>query len=376
LAAFETAHVVPDEDNAAIIYAELLRGEEVPLSSAVANLDPLMAAVQDPVSYRGFWTSQRKLRELEPSEQGLDPNGVQAAISRPWRSAEHPELKRWLDGHRHRIDRMLEASRKPSCRFPLLSTEGCVGLLDVPLGMFRQNVFLLRLAANNDLGEGDVDAAVSKWRALMVVGRHFREQPDGSHFLSGIACEAGALGSLKELVVGGPALDRHLRDLADYCGKADREWESIRRDINRVRDIFGDLCEDRRVLKYRIYMRFRRLCHGDRGWLENRTCEQYRRLQSDRQGLRILIELRRFKDRAGRWPETLDLIAPSLSPGIPVDPINGGPYVYRGSADSFSLYSRGPNSIDEQGRHTSDGPDDWPIWPPRGQSPEPEQKNP
>jgi len=119
LAAYEAAHMVPDENNAAIIYMELFRGEEMPLPAAAINLAPLMSAVEDPVSFRTSQALLRELRELEPSEQGLDPNVVRVATSRPWQSSEYPELRRWLETHRHRIDRMLEGSRKPSCRFRL-----------------------------------------------------------------------------------------------------------------------------------------------------------------------------------------------------------------------------------------------------------------
>jgi len=363
LAAYEAAHMVPDEDNAAITYTELFRGEEIPLPAAAINLAHLTSAVQDPVSSRESQALLRELRELEPSEQGLGPNVVRVATSRPWRSSEYPELRRWLETHRHRIDRMLEGSRQPSCRFRLQSAGDHMGLLDVPLGVLKQNVFLLCLAAGNDLGEGDVEAAVAKWRALMAMGRHFREQPNESHFLTGIALEAMAIDRFMRFIVEGPASDQHVQDLVILCEKPAREWESIRRDINRVRDILGDLWEDRRVLKYRIYMRYRRICYGDRGWLEDRPRELYQRLQSDQRGLRIVIELRRFKNRTGGWPESLDPIVPSLPSGILIDPINGGAYVYRCSEDGFCLYSRGPNRIDENGAHKQDGPDDWSIWP-------------
>lgn len=374
LAAFDAARAVPDEDNAAIIYEELVRGEELPLSELVVMMASVTATAQGSVSEMEYLGLQRELRELEPSEEGLDPNIIKIGCSRPWRSDEYPQMKQWLDRHGHRIDRLLEAARKSSCCFPLQPAPGRIAMFDVPLGALRQNVNLLVPAANNDLAEGDIEGALAKWRALMAIGRHLRGQPGAYHFLNGIAVEAMALHRINEFVIEGPATDRHLQDLAVQCERPDRECRAIRREINHVRSLFSRLLEERRSLKVRMYMRYRQIRYGERGWSEGRCCDLYHRILSDRRGVRILIELRRFRNRTGRWPESLDSIASALPPGSLIDPINGGPYVYRLSEGGFSLYSTGPNRTDEDGRHKSDGPDDWPIWLPRGRSPESKQQ--
>lgn len=376
LAALDVDRAVPDEDNAAIIYEELVTGEELPQPDLVVKIASMTAAVQDPVSVCESRAWGRKLRELEPSEAGLDPNVIQIGWSRPWRSDEYPQMKQWLDRRGHRIDRLLEAARKPSCCFPLWPAPGRMALFDVPLGALRQNVNLLVPAANNDLAEGDVDGALAKWRALMAVGRHLRGQPGAYYLLNGIAVEALALHQINGFVIEGPATEGHLQDLAVQCERPDRECWAIRREINHVRSLFLRLLEDPRSLKVRLYMRYQRIRYGDGEWPEGRCCELYHRMLSDRRGVRILIELRRFKDRTGRWPESLDSIAAALPSGTLVDPINDGPYVYRLSERGFSLYSTGPNRVDESGRpkSKSDGPDDWPIWPPRGRGSEPEQE--
>lgn len=374
LTAFDAVHAVPDEDNAAVLYAELLQGEPVSPSELAAELASLADAIQDPVSARESRASQTELRGLVPPK-GIHPNMVWSAASHPWKSIEHPELKSWLDTHRDRIERMLEAAQKPVCRFPLSPEPGQMGLFDVPLRAFRQSVLLLCAAAGNDLGEGDVDAALEKWHALMTTGRHLRDQPNSSSLLYGVVVEAMALDRFKEFVVEGPATDRQLHDVATECEKGDRPWESVRRDINRARDLASQVLEDQRSFKFRMYTKYRRICYGERGWFEGRYCELCHRMLADRRGVRILIELRRFKGRTGRWPESLDLIASSLPAGSLIDPINGRFYVYRLSESGFSLYSIGLNRLDENGRHTSIGPDDWPIWPPKGRAGEPEPQD-
>jgi hypothetical protein len=373
LAALDAARAVPDEDNAALIYAELLRGEEVPPSTLETALARFETAILDPVSVQEFRAGSRKLRELELSEEISDPNAAKIIGLRPWRSADCPELRQWLDKRRDRIDKLQEAARKPFCHFPLSPAPGHMSLFDVPIGALRQNALLLRYAANNDFGEGDTNGGLTKCESLLSMARHLREQPNPYHLSSGIACEAMALHGLAEFVVEGHPTDRHLQDLAAQCQDLRDEWEGLKQDINHVRGIFSRQIEDRRPIRFRMSMWFYQIRHGDKGWLEDRTGELYLRVLSERRGLHILIALRRFKDRTGLWPESLDPIAFSLPSDALIDPSSDGPYVYKLTEHGFSLYSAGPNRIDEKGQNRSSGPDDWPIWPPRGRSPEPEQ---
>lgn len=47
-----------------------------------------------------------------------------------------------------------------------------------------------------------------------------------------------------------------------------------------------------------------------------------------------------------------------------VDPLSNKSFVYKLTGNGFILYSKGINSIDEDGR-SNGGADDWIIWPPR-----------
>jgi len=92
----------------------------------------------------------------------------------------------------------------------------------------------------------------------------------------------------------------------------------------------------------------------------------YFRNTAEIQGVRIIIALRRYKNKTGDWPESLDDIK-SLSPAeIFVDPINGDSFFYKLTEENFTLYSKGKNNIDEGGKHDKEsGADDWLIWPPK-----------
>jgi hypothetical protein len=97
----------------------------------------------------------------------------------------------------------------------------------------------------------------------------------------------------------------------------------------------------------------------------------YLRQQTGIRASQLIITLRRYKDKTGHWPENLDEIKPFAPPEIFVDPMNGNSFVYKLADDSFKLYSKGENNIDEGGErdqwdYPQTGADDWLIWPLRG----------
>jgi hypothetical protein len=104
--------------------------------------------------------------------------------------------------------------------------------------------------------------------------------------------------------------------------------------------------------------------------------DTYLRTASQQRGDLLTIALRRYKNKAGHWPESLDEVKLLAAEEIFVDPMNGGSFVYKLADDKFKLYSKGKNNIDEGGQYNSkwdhnsrewkEKEDDWLIWPPRG----------
>ena len=85
---------------------------------------------------------------------------------------------------------------------------------------------------------------------------------------------------------------------------------------------------------------------------------------AEQRGTRVIIALRRYKNKHGQWPESLEAIKDLVPVEILVDPINGGSFVYKLTEENFILYSKGKNNIDEGGRRSREsGADDWLIWP-------------
>lgn len=95
------------------------------------------------------------------------------------------------------------------------------------------------------------------------------------------------------------------------------------------------------------------------------------RVTAEQRGSLLLIALRRYKNKNGNWPKSLDDIKDITAPENLIDPINDGSFVYKLTDDNFTLYSKGKNNIDEHGKYDSSWPregvkrDDWLIWPPR-----------
>jgi hypothetical protein len=89
---------------------------------------------------------------------------------------------------------------------------------------------------------------------------------------------------------------------------------------------------------------------------------------ADRIGSQLMIALRRYKNKTGRWPQSLDEVKPFAPAETFIDPANNSSFVYRLTDDSFILYSKGKNNIDEEGKrdrwpYEKNGADDWLIWP-------------
>jgi len=88
---------------------------------------------------------------------------------------------------------------------------------------------------------------------------------------------------------------------------------------------------------------------------------------SCRSATRLLIALRRYHTRQGRWPDRLDEL--DVPAEILIDPVNDGSFAYRRTGEYFVLYSKGKNGRDDNGRHNPrEETDDLPIWPAKNTS--------
>jgi len=346
LAEIEAARAVPDSENAAIIYNQLLQN---PNATSILN--------DFPESPTGDVLG-RVLRE-------------------PWRDEDLPEVAAWVKKRQSVIDRLLEASRLEKCRFAISVDITDTSEVDraAPL---RQWGYLLGLVANNDLADGRIDAAMVKWRCLLRMASQLHQQPTQIDHLMASALGRQALEPMARFIMAGDASEPRLQEIEAMELPTKDDWPEQRKATRMVEDVrsrkimerFGPLGRLRyHVMSFRM-QRAIKSATGEvvnQATIEAKTADPYFRSIATARGIRILVALKRHRNVTGRWPETLDEIKPSLSNEILTDPFNKGPFVYRPASDGFRLYSRGRNSKDEGGKRDLDaGPDDWPIWPPHG----------
>ena len=314
LGAIDAAHAVPEEQNAARDYALLASSD--------------MGTFLDP--------------------QLLAQNVRTATLEKPWRSADFPEAATWVRERQAIIDTLLQAGRKPKCWFPLADGYRRSG------GRFHVGYYgtlLLLRAANNDLAEGRTEAGMEKLLCVLQMAEHFRSQMDLRDRYTGMSFASEGLKRLNRLLV---------------TEEVPQEWLArFEAALPPVRDV-GDKelrqLQEIEELRVRTYVPFRqRLLRVFTAGSSARYMRQTTAAHlAEFRAARILLALRRHKERTGAWPATLAQIEGQIPPEALIDPLTRKPFVYRPAGDSLILYNVGPNRIDEGG----ESGDDYRFWPP------------
>jgi hypothetical protein len=94
----------------------------------------------------------------------------------------------------------------------------------------------------------------------------------------------------------------------------------------------------------------------------------YFKTVAQNRGSQLIIALRRYKNTNSAWPQSLNDIENTTASENLIDPISKSSFVYKLTEDNFTLYSKGKNNVDENGKNESPekgGPDDLLIWPSR-----------
>lgn len=334
LAAIKAARAIPDSENAAILYGRLLENPDA------------------------SW--------LDGSLTFLDADSEGWTRWQPWLERDHPELGDWIKERQWLIDELLAASTLEKCHFPI-NIEPYRPVQMRRLRPMRRWLRLLMRAANNDVAEDRIDDAIAKWRCLIQIGGHLRQQCTFIEFLVGISFESVGVNQASAYVVEGEPDEHQLHRIASLPFETKDDWDAILGRIAPVEELA--LHEYKKELgfvdrfKYEFGIGPIEIAKDD---TYKRMRESYSRRLASKRGLQILIALRRYRKEHRRWPDSLDEIRQRLSAEILVDPINKRGFVYRLTDDGFTLYSKGENDVDEDGERSRDGPDDWLIWSPDG----------
>lgn len=332
-AAIEAARAIPKAENAAVIYNELLAD-----SNATSLLD-----------YR---------------PQFFDDQMWDHALKEPWLSTDYPQLDAWIRQHQYILEKIHEATQFEQCRFPIIIDLQQMGPQMERAAAMRQWAFFLSFAANNDLAENRIEAAITKWRCILKMGNHHRQQPDLISHLVAPAVDRIAFVPLARFIVEGDATETYLQKIEAIPLPVTDNWTKIFEETRLVEDMTTQKLKEQfnlfgHVQYNLISWRMRGIMKGPD---LDKINELYLRHITTARGIYILIALRRHKNKTGQWPESLEQIKDLVSQDILIDPQNNGPFVYKLTENGLTLYSIGFNNINEGGIDRN-GADDSPIWP-------------
>jgi hypothetical protein len=169
LTALQAKYAIPDEENAALVYDELF-----------------------------------KTMNGDPNEPKFFIKSTPSSRDEPWLSKDHPETADWLKSQQNTIEKLLQAAKKDKCLFPIIATDSVTYseyMKNLP--KMRHCTFLLLSAANNDMAEGRIDAALEKYLCIIQTVDHMYQQPAMMYHLVGFAIEYMALIPLNRFVIEG-----------------------------------------------------------------------------------------------------------------------------------------------------------------------------
>ena len=306
LAAIEAARAIPESENAGVAYRKLA-DEYLPLPQ------------YPPV---------------------VDKQALILTVKEPWLSEDYPKLAAWLNERQDLISKLLDISKMEKCRLAIPSDRRQMSHFSNPVRHMRGWTSLLVRSANMDAAEGRIDAAIEKYACILQMGTHLRQQPVLSYYNNGVAKESLALDALKQFITQTELTEKQLTAIEAALLPAENTWKQHSRIMVKVQRLFERKGRPR-LLDWRKYWEYRKATSKSDDHLLDVTGSFNLRTLTNRRRMYILIALRRFKNKTGHWPQSLDRIKPSLSKQILTDPVNNKLFIYELKGEDFTLSDRG-----------------------------------
>ena len=280
------------------------------------------------------------------NESDIKPDFLSSAmekttISKPWQSKDYPELAEWLEDRQNIINSLLDLSKFEKCSFPIpdlfgrIAGDTILSPADSPkmdfLGFIKQCSFLLAKSANNDISEGRLEDALEKSLSLIQMGKHFKDQPEETYFLIGIASESIGSRCIRYIIFNNDVSETQLQKIEtafEMPGSFEKETEEIYA-IERLRERASS--PDRSL--YERFMIWRNLKMPAKRELK----EVYVRFSTDYRANSVFIALRRYKNKTGQWPESLNEIKQLAPSEAFIDSATGKQLKYEKQGQDFSL---------------------------------------
>ncbi len=401
--ALNDKYAVPDSENAALIYNEIF---------------------------------------ADSNDKDLDPNiGDEAedfTLDNPWTAEQYPELAEWIKAKESLIAKLKQAAEKEKCVFEIKQD------LNVDFdsfSSFRKFTYLIVRKANNDISNGNIDAAIEDLSIPIQFANHLDQQPVLIDYLVAIAIDSLSRQHFNEILVRQKLTDEQYNKIDVILEKNKFSWdESLKRIlefekllfkrmlpgmlyetkdskfrftrdpwehikklnpgleqpkskhpywrkkavkartifawfflpstpdslVKRVDTIFDEYSVSREIPEYKFKLRYENTIPM-MGKMSFEAYEGVSRIfnkhQDGRNGSLLVLEISKFKNKNGKWPQSLNELNIA---GIPLEK-----FIYKPIDETnFILYSIGDNGIDDGGKgqscrerkcKTSD--DDLLIWP-------------
>ena len=329
IAKFEARRKIPDSENAAIIYDKIVEDAN---KSAIFS-DSNFLKLKDNLEFR-----------------------------KPWKSKDHPETAEWIKNQQKFINEVLKASRFEKCYFPIPTNTEEDSLNFIKFATLLKIAQLIDYAANNDIAEGEINDAIEKYQFVFKLAEHLYQQPLSVDYMIGRLVESITVDYLNELTLKTEISEEQLKAIEKIPLQTDDTWQEQSQQLFEGERLFAD----KRNNKHAISVDYISAIFTGHKILRDSLKERYYKaflpLLAKKRGNRILIGLRKYKNQNGQWPESLEQIKSFVEPIVLIDPQNNSSFVYKRTENGFTLYSRGPNNIDEDGKSAKPA-DDYIIWP-------------
>jgi hypothetical protein len=206
IAAFEAQRAVPDSENAAGIYYELLQE---------------FAEYKKPRLKNG-WLKNRTYSTFYPDfwNQELDD----LTKSEPWSSADHPKISAWLMSHKKTINKLLEAAQIKECHFSVVTEPNGLSDFNKRSWPMMELARLLVRASNNDIADGRIDGAMEKSLAVLRIAEHQYQQPLMIDFTIGMVLERNIINQLKTVIINEGLTNNHLSSIETTFAANKHQW--------------------------------------------------------------------------------------------------------------------------------------------------------
>jgi hypothetical protein len=235
------------------------------------------------------------------------------------------------------IKLLLEAARRPQCSFPALCdsaqpvaamrwTQSTANTRNHRMIPWAQSVLTV---AFDDLEQGRLDAGREKLRCLAQMAARLRQQPAKLDFITAGVIEEFLWSALAEFIVERDATDKHLAMIEEIMPSLTDAWEAESGEMRQV-----EIMLDTRSAWERLSSLID--AKSPQRYIKERA-RMYRDTICERRGVRILIELRRYRNQSGRWPRTLDEIRTQLPPETLSCLLGRGELVYEPEPGGFHL---------------------------------------